>query len=156
MQLLKKSQKSLLTTLQKKENNYEISIYNDDLTADCVVKNTAKIKIAFPSLSAEFYDLFQNRIKEKGFTNKRLTAAINNVIDTCIYPNPTIASILKYDKRAELFTWQQIMKLNDTIKDPFQYFTSIDIGIKKPMYIRTEYFEKYEFIKWTPKKIKLL
>lgn len=135
----------------KKTNNYTISLYNDVLTPECVVQNTAKIEIAFPSLPTEFHKLFQQRIKDKGFTDKRLTDAVNNVIDTCVYPQPTIANFLNYDKNVEIYTYYQMVEMNNETRNPFQYFTKIDIGIEKPMYVRNEIFEKYNFKLWINK-----
>jgi hypothetical protein len=137
--------------LVKKNDNYTISLYNDKLTTECIIENTAKIEIAFPSLKAEFHDLLQKRLKEKGFTDKRLTDSVNNVIDNCIYPTPTIANFLNFNKDVEIYTYQQLVKMNDEIRNPFQFFTKIDIGIEKPMYIRNEYFEKYNFVEWKKK-----
>jgi len=55
-----------------------------------------KIKKAFPSLSGDFYDILCERIKENNFSDKELINAINHVIDTCIYPVPTIANFILF------------------------------------------------------------
>ena len=62
------------------------------------MKNTVKIKNAFPTLPVEFYDILCERLKANGFTDERLTNAVNGVIDTCKYPTPTVAHFMSYDE----------------------------------------------------------
>lgn len=58
-----------------------------------------KIKKSFPCLSAQFYDILCERIKDNGFDDKRLTAAVNSVIDSCQYPTPTVAEFIIADEK---------------------------------------------------------
>lgn len=69
-----------------------------------------KIKKSFPSLEAEFYDILCDRLKENEVTDNELTEAVNHVIDTCIYPTPTIAQFITYiqDKRDSIPTFHFI------------------------------------------------
>jgi len=80
-----------------------ISIYKGKLTQQSVLKNIAIIKKAFPLLPLDFYDVFIDRIKANGFTDERLTDAVNHVIDTCPYPTPTIANFISFDKKISCF-----------------------------------------------------
>jgi hypothetical protein len=57
-----------------------------------------KIKNSFPSLSAGFYDILCDRLKANNFTDEKLQNAVNHVIDTCIYPIPTIANFISFNK----------------------------------------------------------
>lgn len=57
-----------------------------------------KVSQAFPTLPEPFYDLLCERIKEHGFTDERLKKSVNYVIDHCIYPTPTIAQFISFDK----------------------------------------------------------
>jgi len=68
------------------------------LTLKALTKNTLKLKAAFPTLPEEFYDIFLERIKVHDFTDERLNKAIDRVIDTCVYPTPTIANFIQADK----------------------------------------------------------
>jgi len=88
----------------------ELSIYGDKLTTKGVISNVAKIKKAFPSLPMGFYEIFDERLKANGFTDERLADAVNHVIDTCIYPTPTIANFIGYDKRIKLYTHNEIIR----------------------------------------------
>jgi hypothetical protein len=58
----------------------------------------SRIKKAFPTLPVEFYDILCERLKAKGFTDERLLATVNGVIDTCKYPTPTVAHFMTFDE----------------------------------------------------------
>lgn len=85
----------------------EISIYSGELTKECVAVNLMKVKNAFPALSQEFYNIFAERVKDNHFSNQRLTDAVQYVIDNCIYPQPTIAQFISFDKKIRLYTYEQ-------------------------------------------------
>ena len=106
------SQTSLPQLFQKdNDNSYSISVYGGVLDPKTVAREVAKIKVAFPALPKDFYTLLIDRLKEKGFTDQRLRDAVNNVIDTCQYPTPTLANFLSFDKRVKLITYQELCTL---------------------------------------------
>jgi len=86
-------------------------VYHGDITQENFVRSVARIKVAFPYLNKEFYQLLKERIMEKGFSDQRLTDAVNHVIDTCLYPTPTLANFLSFDKRVKLITYQELCTL---------------------------------------------
>ena len=102
---LQKSSKSLL---KKQDNEYSLSTYSGELTQESIVKSVAKVKAAFPALPKEFYSVFIERLREKGFTDERLKDAVNNVIDNCQYPTPTLANFLSFDKRVKLYSYSEM------------------------------------------------
>lgn len=115
--------------LKTEEGNF-LSLYSDNLTKENLIKGIATIKATFPSLSIEFLSILSDRFIDKGFTDERLKDAINNVIDTCIYPSPTIASFLNFDKKLKLYTYNDILNLIDK-GDSFKYYEIKEIdGIK--------------------------
>ena len=57
-----------------------------------------QVKKAFPTLPAEFYDILCERLKAKGFTDERLIAVVEGVIDSCKYPTPTVAHFMTFDE----------------------------------------------------------
>lgn len=65
------------------------------------------MQLSFPSLNPEFYAVFANRIKENGFSNDRLSHAVKHVIDNCVYPQPTIAQFISYDKKVKLYNYAE-------------------------------------------------
>jgi len=114
-------------TLVKKENNqYSLSVYDDNLTTENIVKQMAKLKSAFPSLPATFFDILSDRIKDNVFTDKRLIDSVNNCIDLCVYPTPTVAQLISFDKRVKLYTYNQLIKMNNDTQGVFKYYKAID------------------------------
>ena len=87
--------------------------YNGSLTNICVARSIKKIMGAFPELPNEFYDILSERIVDAGFSDERLIDGINNVIDTCMYPRPTIAQFISWDKKVPMFTYDQMLKKSD-------------------------------------------
>lgn len=129
----------------RKNDHSEISVYTGELTADNVIKNVSKIKMSFPSLPAEFYDVFSDRIKDNGFSNERLNDAVNHVVDNCIYPVPTIAQFIAFDQRIKLYTYADMVKKNDEYSRVFEFYRPIKIqGLDKPMYASIDDIAKYK------------
>jgi hypothetical protein len=98
-----------LSSMNLKQEN-EISVYKGILTTPAVIKNIAKIKKSFPTLPIGFYEVFTERLKANNFCDERLKDAVNHVIENCIYPTPTIAQFLTWDRRIEVFTYEQMLK----------------------------------------------
>jgi hypothetical protein len=91
----------------------ELSLYGEGrVSAECFALNIVKLKQAFPELPNGFYDLLETMLDEEKFTNQRLDDSVKNLIKTCVYPKPTIANILGYDKRAILYTWDELGKIS--------------------------------------------
>lgn len=63
-----------------------------------------------------FYDTFDDRVRAKLFSKQRLMDAVDFVIDNCVYPTPTIANFVSYDRTVEFKTYDQICKI--AINDP--------------------------------------
>jgi len=126
--------------------NSEISIYKGELTTKNVVKCVSKIKKAFPTLPADFYDVFSERIKDNGFTDERLQDAINNVIDNCIYPVPTIANFISFDKRIKVFTYDEMVKkCNESGPETWNSYKGVLLpGNVKKVWIHVNDIEKYK------------
>jgi hypothetical protein len=78
-----------------------------------VIENVKILKRSFPQLEGGFYDILSKMIREDGFTNQRLTDAVKHVIRTCVYPTPTIANILSFDKRMKLNTYNDMVAMVD-------------------------------------------
>ena len=93
------------------DSEASLSVYHGNITQENFVSSVARIKVAFPDLNKDFYQLLKERIMEKGFSDQRLTDAVNHVIDTCPYPTPTLANFLSFDKRVKLITYQELCTL---------------------------------------------
>lgn len=102
-------------TALSRQNKGEVSIYTGiPAEPKDIIMAAAMIKKAFPSLPKEFYDIFDDRIRANEFTAERLFHAVMHVIDTCIYPLPTIANFISYDKTYKVYSYEEMVKgVND-------------------------------------------
>jgi hypothetical protein len=107
----------LMHSLQKSSSEISvsnsISVYEGVLTIPCIAENMKAIELSFPQLDPGFYDILTKLIKEDGFTDQRLTDAVKHLIKTCVYPTPTIANILNFDKRMKLNTYNDMVSMVD-------------------------------------------
>jgi hypothetical protein len=150
----KNLQKLSESTLQliRKDECFEMSIYNDTLTTQNIIKGTAKLKKSFPALTKEFFDVFADRIKENKFTDCRLNDSINHVIDNCIYPTPSIAQFISYDKRIKLYTYSDMVRMQEQTQNAFKSYRPVKIhNLNKPMYASILDIERYNLTKWDTK-----
>jgi hypothetical protein len=103
--------KSFSQSLESTLPENEISIYRGSLISDeNIVKYSIKIRQAFSSLPPEFYGILLEMAKEEKFTDERFRDAVHHVIKTCIYPTPTIAQFISFDKKVKLFTYEDMVK----------------------------------------------
>lgn len=124
-------QKSSTQSLILDENGgHSISLYTGELQQKTVAESVAKIKAAFPSLQPEYYSLLIDRLKDRGFSDQRLIDAVNNVIDNCQYPTPTLANFLSFDKRAKIYNYQEMCNVVSSNHLKPDYFSKIRINGK--------------------------
>jgi len=144
-QVMKQSGKLLQKNLELILQSGEVSIYNDTLSTPCVINNIARIKAAFHTLPEDFYRIFSQRIIDCEFTDQRLTDSVNHVIDTCVYPTPTIAQFISFDKKYKVFTYDEMLKKTDELgSEVWKSYKSIDLpGIEKPIYAHINDIKKY-------------
>lgn len=122
-----------------------LSVYSGQLTLKTVVEQNMKIKQAFPNLPNDWYEVFQNRITENGFTDERLTDAVNYVIDNCQYPNPTIAQFIQFDKKIPIKTHKQLLEMLNEDRSVFNRYEAVRVdGTDIPMYARKGDVKKYK------------
>jgi len=148
MNNLQKLSQNTLPLIQN-DNYYEISIYNDSLSTKFIIESTIKLKKAFPALTKDFFDIFSDRIKENNYTDKRLEDSINYVIDNCVYPTPTIAQFISFDKKVKLFKYEEIVKMLNDNSNVFKSYKSVKIGnLSKPLYAHVTDIEQYGLELW--------
>ena len=124
-------QKSSTQSLVLDENGeYSISLYAGELKQKTVAESVAKIKAAFPALKPEYFSLFIDRLKDRGFSDQRLIDSVNNVIDNCQYPTPTLANFLSFDKRAKIYNYQEMCNVVSSNHLKPDYFSKIRINGK--------------------------
>jgi len=84
-------------------------MYSGPLTPRVLVECSVKIQKAFPSLSPGFFEVFNEILKENGFSDSRLKDSVKHVIENCVYPTPTIAQFLSWDKRIKVLTYEDMV-----------------------------------------------
>lgn len=134
----------------KNDNGYEISIYSGELTKPIIVEMTVKIRQSFPALPVGFFDILSDRLLANNFTDQRLKDAVEYVIDNCVYPTPTIAQFISFDKRIKLYTYNQILNMNSEFSGKvFQYYKSVRIGKNEfPVYAHLNDIKEYNLELW--------
>jgi hypothetical protein len=126
--------------------NNEISLYKGELTTPVIINSVSRIRNAFPALPEGFYEVFSDRIKDSGFTDARLIDAVNSVIDNCVYPTPTIAQFISFDKRIKVFKYSEIVKMvDDGDMNAFNRYNRIEFeGLPEPVWIHINDIAKYK------------
>ncbi len=121
--------------------NTTLSIYQDTLTKECVKFQCAKILAAFKGLDTSFTNLLTESLMRNGFTDERLKDAVNHVIDNCIYPTPSIAEFVSFDRKCKVYNYDEMLKMDCGTK-PFKKIR-ISADQKKPLWVLSSDFEKY-------------
>ena len=85
-------------------------MYAGVFTNEVAAINITRIKAAFPALSDAFFGILASRIIDNDFCNERMTDAVNHVIDTCQYPNPSVAEFISFDRKVKVFTYEEMLK----------------------------------------------
>ncbi len=80
-----------------------LSLYSDMLTDVGIAKGIKKLQVSFPKQSAEFFNVLAERLIANGFTDKRLSDAVNNIVDNFQYKELNISDVIKFDKKIRLY-----------------------------------------------------
>lgn len=120
----------VISVTKNEQGDCFISKYSGELTAQALSRSVAKIKASFPQLPPEFYSILIDRVKAVGFCDERLIDSVNYVIDNCIYPTPTIANFLSFDKKKRLYSYKEVADLIDK-GDKMENFEIVEIECKK-------------------------
>lgn len=95
----------------RKTQSNEVSLYLDTLSDMGVAKNMRRLQSAFPKQSKEFFNVLAERLIANGFTDQRLTDAVNNAIDSFQYKELNISDIVRFDKKMRLYNYKEACKL---------------------------------------------
>jgi hypothetical protein len=108
---------------------------------ECVKFNCAKILTAFKGLDTNFTNLLAESLKRNGFTDQRLTDAVNYVIDNCQYPSPSIAEFVKFNKSVKVYSYEEMISLGYGTEG----FKKVRLNQEqvKPLWVTGSDFEKY-------------
>jgi hypothetical protein len=123
------------------------SLYTDELTIDVIAKQLNRIRIAFPNLKPDFFNILSERIKANNFTNKRLIDSVDNLIDNFTFQTPTVAEILKYDNVVQGYTYNEILEMMEKKgTEIWSIYKSVRLGNGKILYFEKEKIENIDFI----------
>lgn len=70
-----------------------------------------RLGAAFPKMQPVFFDLLAERIVENNFTSKRLSDAVNHLIDNFNYKELNISDVIKFDRKAKLYTYSEVCRM---------------------------------------------
>lgn len=90
-------------------------------------------------------------LKEDNFGDERLTHAVKHVIKTCVYPEPTIANFLSYDKSIKVYDYAQYLKLIDELGTRTQdLYKSVRFNNdqSKPSWVHVNDIKEYNLKLW--------
>lgn len=101
-----------------------------------IAQSVHKLSVAFPQMSAAFFNLLTERIAKTGMTAQRLDYATNRVIDTFTYKQLTIADILSADIKCRIMSYSEMC--NDAAKRgaSTDEYASVHVGeVEKPFWV---------------------
>lgn len=145
---------SSLQSTELSPEKTEISLYNDTLAGPKdIIDASVRVKKAFPALPKSFYDTFDDRIRDKGFTVQRLKDAVNYVIDNCQYPTPTIANFISFDRTIKFRTHEEMCKEAMTYQQVWKEWLPVKMpNMPKTVWIFANDIEKYNLKTFIVKK----
>lgn len=114
----------------------------DQLTEQGRAKAQAMLLKGFPAIDVVFIDLLDDRVKSLGFTDQRLMDAVLHVIDTCKYPTPAIADIVQFDRSIDLYTYPQLVKLNNLMPGMFAKHKRVEVYGRTDLYCHVNNIER--------------
>ena len=94
------------------EGTYELSLYDGDAPTDEDFGTaSARLSIAFPRMTKEFFSLLTFFVAKEGFTAERLKDAVNHVIANFQYKELNISDVVKFDRRIKLLCYAEVCDL---------------------------------------------
>lgn len=113
----------------KKTQSNEISLYEGWILTDrSIAINLKKLKEAFPKMQPAFFNLLSERIIANGFSDKRLTDAVNNVIDNFEFKELNVSDIIKFDRKVKMHTYTEAAAMVTAGKATFEDFEKREIN----------------------------
>ena len=135
-----------------------LSVYQaGKVTAEAFAHGTKKIKDSFPKLPASWFSVLDQMLDEEKFSDERFKDAVNSLIKNCVYPEPTIANIISFDKLVKVYTYRELMeKYKDCYymgskQDPiFTEYERVDF-YGEERFAKKEDVKRYSLPKWVKK-----
>lgn len=127
----------MLQQTQISIRNKELSVFSGELAKPKEIAIAVKrLQVAFPDMSADFFNLLAEMIVKDKFTAERLKYAIDNVICNFKYKKLNIADIVSQDVKVKLYTMDDVYKEKGQFPHPD--FSSIERNGKRFWILTTE------------------
>ena len=111
------------------DGEMSISVYSGKAaTSKEVAVGMKRLKVAFPKMGNEFFNLLSERVVDNGFSSDRLNHAINYVLDNFQYKELNISDIIRFDRRAKLYTYIEVCQLVTSGKAVWEDFEKREIN----------------------------
>lgn len=114
--------------IKNESGNAEISLYSGELDPNLILQSVNRLKVAFPKMSNDFFNVLAERIVANKFTNKRLQDAVNHIIDNFQYKELNISDVVKFDKRVKLYSYNEVCVMVTKNQASFSDFQIIEIA----------------------------
>lgn len=115
--------------MRNNDGETSISVYSGKAaTPKEVAVGMKRLKVAFPKMGNEFFNLLAERVVDNGFTSDRLNHAINHVLDNFQYKELNISDIIRFDRRVRLYTHNEVSRMVTECKAAFSDFEIREIG----------------------------
>ena len=98
-------------------------------------------------MTDNFFNLLKDRVKANKLTSKRLTDAVNHVIDTFVYQKPAIANFISFDRNIKVYNYKQAIEYG------FEYLQKVDIFKPEDKNRKCFWITKNDFVKYPTFKI---
>ena len=106
-----------------------VSLYQDNEASHTEIAISMKrLQTAFPKMDNAFFNLLAERVLDNGFTTERLKDAVNHVLDNFQYKELNISDIIRFDRRAKLYTYKEASELVSSGKATFEDFEKREIN----------------------------
>ena len=121
------------------DGEMSISVYSGKVaTSKEVAVGMKRLKVAFPKMGNEFFNLLSERVVDNGFSSDRLNHAINYVLDNFQYKELNISDIIRFDRRVRLYTHNEVSRMVTEGKAAFSDFEIREIGGTYYRILRTD------------------
>lgn len=108
-----------------------MSLYRDaEASPTDIAVSMKRLQAAFPKMENTFFNLLAERVLDNGFTAERLKDAVNHVLDTFQYKELNISDIIRFDRRARLYTYSEVCAMVSKGQAAFADFETREINGK--------------------------
>jgi hypothetical protein len=114
--------------IRNEAGSMEMSLYpGEELEPSVILQSVNRLKVSFPKMSNDFFNVLAERVVANKFSNKRLQDAVNYVLDNFQYKELNISDIVKFDKRAKLYSYNEVCNLVTKSQASFSDFQIVEL-----------------------------